>query len=191
MTSDPSLFDITEDRTSVLFEDIFSSTNPFDLVSTLTYPTADQWNLPQDDPANLELSFIDASCSGHADEAELPLIAKLRSRAPNTGGICMPEGTINAPGSEPEWQDGLNDVEYGVFNPDPEFPVLVFPDVLHNGLSPGVCDLYSIVIMYPVCDSGNPADRSISRIYSDPHYPMYTLDHCQICTFIRLLFKKK
>lgn len=161
-------------------EDSLSSANTFDLGSTQTYPAADQWDLPQDFP-NPDLSFVDASCSDHADEATLPQIAKLRSRAPNTGGICAPGG------SEPEWQDNDDDIHTGVVNPDPEFPIMVFPDVMRNGLSSSICDKYSFVVMYPVCDSGSLKDRSISLIFWNPTFPLYKLNNCNICTFFRSL----
>lgn len=175
-TSDPSLFETTEDQLSIPSEDIFD---------TQIYPVADNWNLPQDSP-NLDLSFLDASCSNQADEANLPLIAKLRSRAQKPGGACTPEGTANPGGSEPVGQNDLDEINAPVVNTDPEFPIPVFPDVLQTGLSPNICEKLNLFIMFPVCDSGNPMDRSISLIYQNPLYLMYKLDNCFICTFLRL-----
>lgn len=183
VTADPSLFDTTEDQLSVPLGDI-SSSNIFDPTDDQIYSTPDQWNLPQDSPS-LDFSVVDASCSDHAEEADLPLIAKLRSRAPKPDDICVPEGKVDAAGSEPEWQNGNSDVQTGVVNVIPDFPLLVFPDILRHGLSPSVCDKYTAVVMFPVCDSGHPKDRSVSLIHWNPYFPMYKLDNCQICTFLR------
>lgn len=178
LTSDPPLFDATEDQPSISFGDIFSSSTTFDSASDQFYPADDQWNLPEDF-TDFDLSLADASCSDHANDANLPLIAKLRSRAPDAGDICAPDATTKA---EPEWQDGDS-----VINLIPDFPILVFPDIMKNGLSPTVCGKYSAVIMFPVCDSGYPQDRSISVVYYNPYFPMYKLDNCLICTFFQLL----
>ena len=179
VTSDPPLFDATEDQLSIPFGDIFSSSTTFDSASDQFYSADDQWNLPEDS-TNFDLPLADVSCSDHADDANLSLIAKLRSRAPNTGDTCAPAGTTKA---EPEWQDGDS-----VINLIPDFPILVFPDILKDGLSPNACGRFTAVIMFPVCDSGHPKDRSISLMYINPYFPMYKLYNCLICTFFQLLF---
>lgn len=187
-TSDPFLFESSEDSPfSISSEDIASSTNTFNLISSQDYPAADQWNLPQES-ANLDFSFLDASCTDPAHEANLPLISKLRSRAGNTGGICGPEGTAETPQSEPERPNDNNDINSPVFNSGPEFPLLVFPDVIQNGYSPSICDKFTVTASVAVCDSGVPADRSISLNYWNPFVTVYTLENCYICTFLHLLF---
>ena len=183
VTSDPSLFDTSEDQLSIPFEAISSSTNSFDSASDQFFSTDDQWNLLQDS-ANLDFSLADASCSDHADEFN-PIIAKLRSRAPNPGAICAPD---RATKSEPEWQDGDSDIQTGIINLIPDFPIIVFPDILRDGLSSTVCEKYTAVILFPVCDSGQPKDRSTSLMYHNPYFPMYKLDNCLICTFLRRFF---
>lgn len=180
---DPSLFDTFGDQLSIPFGDTSYPTNTFDFASDQFYSADDPWNLPPDSP-NLDFPLADASCSDHADESNLPLVAKLRSRASNSGAICAPDRTTK---SEPDWQDGGSDVQTGIINLIPEFPILVFPDILRDGLSPTVCGKYTVVIMYPVCDSGQPIDRSTSLIYFNPNFPMYKLDNCHVCTFLRLL----
>lgn len=179
VTFDPSLFDTSED---IPLGDISSSTNSFDSASDQFFSVDDQWNFPQDSP-NLDFSLADTSCSDHAEESS-PIFAKLRSRAPNAGAICVPHGTTK---SEPEWQDGDSDVQTGTINLIPEYPIPVFPDILRNGLSSTVCEKYTAVIMFPACDSGLPKDRSLSPIFFNQYFPMYKLENCHICMFLRLL----
>lgn len=182
VTSDPSWFNASEDQLSIPFEDVSSTTNTFDSASDQFFSADDQWNLPQDSP-NLDFSLADASCSNHADESN-PITAKLRSRVPNTGAICAPHGTTK---SEPEWQDGDSDIQTDTINLIPDYPIIVFPDILRDGLSSTVCEKYTVVVLFPVCDSGQPKDRTTSLIYYNQYFPMYKLDNCIICTFLCLL----
>lgn len=179
-SSDPSWFETTEDLSSSS-----SSASIFDLANAQTYPTGDKWNFDQDS-STLDLSFLEASCSNRADETNLSFTAKVRARARDTGNTC-PKGTANPGGPGVSGGDDLDDMYDSVADSDPEFPILVFPDVMRAGLSPNLCGKYNLVPMYAVCDSGNLVDRSISLIYLSPFYTTYKLDNCQVCTFRLLL----
>lgn len=176
-TSDTSWLGTTEDQTPVPFEDASSSSGSnLNFIDTQPQSTTDEWNLGQD-PSALDLSMTANGCNDHADGLDLPLIARVRARGPNPNGdTCTTEGTsssVRGPGSS----NPIEHIRKG------GFPIPVFPDAVRTDLSPNVCDQYVLLTMAPVCDSGNPADRSISQTYSNPMYPTYQLDHCHICTF--------